>query len=67
MKNNNTKVELTSDQFLDMVANKVKEDYGISPENAYLEMDNETKIISAVFTFKDKIGVLKVETDIKAE
>ena len=53
-------VELTGDQFLDIVQEQVVKDYLTPVTDRWLEQDNETKQVSAIFQLQDKIGVVKV-------
>ena len=58
---------MNGDQLLDFLKQEVEKSYGIEVVEYGLEQNDETKQISGVFWLKDRIGYVKLETELKAE
>ena len=53
------KVELTGEEFLEMLSKEVTKDYG-EVVNKWFEVDNDGNVLAACFEVKDKIGSIRV-------
>jgi len=60
-------VGMSGEQLLDLLKEEVEKSYGLEVIAYNLEVNNETKHVSGIFWFKDRIGYVKLETELKAE
>lgn len=59
--------ELTGEQFLEILKQKVEEDYKAKVHNCEMMIDDETKLISARFFLDGHSGYVRIDTGYKAE
>ena len=60
------KVELTGEEFLEMLSKEVAKDYG-EVINTWFAVDNSGDVLAACFQIKDKCGYVKVPVETSGE